>query len=188
MSPRIFNKPLRILLSTNALVLIASAMFIPIYALYVEDIGGDLFDAGLTAAVYAAVAGGMTLISGRLTDKLKRKELMVVVGYVIVGVGFLLYTFANSLGVLIAIQAIVGLGTAIYAPAFDTLYSHNLHERRTGLQWGAWEAMDYFATAAGALLGGAIVTYLGFTAMFVMMSVFCFASAAYIFFLPKKTL
>ncbi|HCJ52789.1 MAG: hypothetical protein A2898_04915 [Candidatus Kerfeldbacteria bacterium RIFCSPLOWO2_01_FULL_48_11] len=188
MSPRIFNQPLRILLGTNALVLIASAMFIPIYALYVEDIGGDLFDAGLTAAVYALVAGSLTIVSGRMTDRLKRKELMVIVGYVIVGIGFLLYTFANSLAVLIVIQAIIGFGTAVYAPAFDTLYSHNLHIRRTGLQWGAWEAMDYFATAAGALLGGAIVTFLGFTAMFVLMSAFCLASATYIFFLPKKTL
>lgn len=188
MSPRIFNQPLRILLSTNALVLIASAMFIPIYALFVDDIGGDIFDVGYTAAVFAVAAGLMTLISGNITDRVKRKELLVVIGYMTVGIGFVSYMFVETLTSLIIVQALVGFGLAFYAPAFDVLYTNNLREKKSGIQWAAWESMDYFTSAIGALIGASIVSLLGFDAMFLVMAALCFASAVYIYFLPKRTL
>ena len=60
-----FNKAIRILLTTNSFILIASAMLAPIYALFVEEIGSDLLDASYAFAVFAFVAGITTLISGK---------------------------------------------------------------------------------------------------------------------------
>lgn len=83
-----FNKALKILLFTNGIILFAGAMMGPIYALYVEKIGGDLLDASFTFALYAFAAGIMTLISGRYADKIKENELIVVLGYGLIGFGF----------------------------------------------------------------------------------------------------
>ena len=49
----LFNKALRILLITNGLVLLTGAMLGPIYALFVENISGDLLDASLTGDFFA---------------------------------------------------------------------------------------------------------------------------------------
>ena len=87
----LFNKALRILLITNGLVLLASAMLGPIYALFVENIGGDLLDASLTGGLFALAAGITTLVAGRFADKNKRGDLIVVFGYTLMGIGFLLY-------------------------------------------------------------------------------------------------
>ena len=73
MSNHIFNRPLKILLSTNALIFIASAMFGPIYALFVEGIGGDILDASLAGAIFALSAGTVTLLSGKYVDKVKEE-------------------------------------------------------------------------------------------------------------------
>lgn len=184
----LFNKQISILLVTNGLILIAGAMLGPIYALFVEKIGGNLLDASYAFGAYALAAGFTTLISGRYADKLKENELIVVFGYGIMGLAFLGYTLVNSILSLLLVQIIIGLGEAIYSPAFDAVYSKHLDGHKSGREWGAWEAINYFTTAFGAITGGLLVTFFGFNTMFVVMGLLCFASAIYIFRLPRRVL
>lgn len=183
-----FNRALRILLATNGLILLSAAMLGPIYALFVTEIGGDLLDASLTGAIFALAAGITTFLSGKYSDHIKENELVVAFGYTVMGFGFLLYTLVTSIWFLFGVQVIIGFGEAIYAPAYDALYSKHLDGRKSGTQWGAWESMNYFATAVGAIIGGLIVSTWGFTPIFVLMASFCFGSSLYIYFLPRKLL
>ena len=182
------NRALKILIITNSLVLVAAAMLGPIYALFVEKIGGSLMDASLTGGLFALAAGVTTLISGKYADKIKSNELIMVGGYVIVGIGFLLYTFVNSIIFLFAVQILIGFGEAVYWPVFDTLYSKHITKRKAGREWGVWESMSYFTFAFGAIVGGFIVVKLGFNIMFIIMAALCFISAIYVYRLPKSVL
>ena len=183
-----FNRPLRILLSTNALILMAGAMLFPIYAIFVKKVGGDLMDASIAGGIFALVAGLTTLLSGKYSDKVKENELIVVVGYAIMGVGFCLYFWVNSVIFLFFAQAVIGLGEAIYSPAFDAVYSKHLDHHKSGTQWSAWESMNYFTTALSAVLGGGVVTLFGFKTLFILMALLCFSSALYILFLKRSVL
>lgn len=182
------NRALRILLSTNAMILLAVTMFGPISAIFVEKIGGDLMDASLAGGIFALAAGLTALVSGKYSDRFKENELIVVVGYAIMGVGFMLYMSVDSVISLFIVQIIVGLGQAIYSPAFDAVYSKHLNQSRSGSQWGAWESVNYFTTAAGAIIGGGVVTFLGFRMLFLIMAILCFGSALYIFRLKRSVL
>lgn len=188
MTTFLFNKALRILLTTNALVLMAAAMLGPIYALFVQKVGGDLMEASVAGGIFALTAGLTTLITGKFSDKVKENELIVVIGYSLMGIGFLLYLWVNSIGFLFFVQVIIGLGEAIYSPAFDAVYSKHLDGHKSGSQWGAWESMNYFTAAFGAIAGGALVTLFNFQLLFVLMSAFCFGSAIYIFQLNRRVL
>lgn len=183
-----FNKALRILLVTNAMILVGASMLGPIYALFVEKLGGNLMDASVAGGIFALIAGITTLVSGKYSDIIRENELIIVFGYIIMGVGFFLYTAVNSIPFLFIVQAIVGLGEALYAPAFDTVYSKHLDGHKSGTQWGAWESMNYFTAAVGALLGGSIVTLFGFQALFVIMTMLCFGSALYLYRLKRSVL
>ena len=183
-----FNKALRILLWTNALILMAGAMFGPIYAIFVEKIGGDLMDASIAWSIFAISAGITTFISGHFSDKMKQSELLVVAGYFIMGIGFLGYLFVNSVIALFVVEAVVGVGEAIFSPAFDSIYSKHLDGHRSGKQWGAWESMYYFVMTIGAIAGGYIVNNFGFNALFSIMAMLCFFSALYIYKLPRRVL
>lgn len=182
------NKALRILLITNSMIFLAAAMLGPIYALFIEKIGGKLLDASFAGGILAFTAGLTVLLSGKYSDRIKENELVVVAGYSIVGIGFLLYTVANSIWSVFLIQILIGLGEAIYLPAFDALYSKHLDLNKSGTQWGMWESMRYFSTAAGAIIGGFIATKLGFNVLFLAMTLLCFISALYILYLPRKVL
>lgn len=183
-----FNKPLRILLVTNGSILAAAAMLGPIYALFVEKIGGDLLDASYAFGIFALVAGLVTLFSGRYADRIKDPELVIALGYLIMGIGFFGYIFVDSVQFLFVVQIIIGLGEAIYSPAFDATYSSHLSGNRFGSEWGAWEAINYLTAAFGAISGGLIVTLLGFNGMFVIMGLISIASALYILHLPREVL
>ena len=188
MTRRFFNKALRILLMTNAVVLVAAAMLGPIYALFVEKIGGSLLDASITGGIFALAGGLTTLAAGKYADKIKHDELIVAAGYLVMGIGFFLYMFVNSIWFLFGVQILIGFAEAAYSPAFDALYSKHITERKAGREWGAWESLNYFSVFAGAVIGGLIVTKFGFNAIFILMSLLCVASSAYIYHLPRSTL
>jgi len=184
----VFNKSLRILLATNVMILVAAAMLAPIYAIFVEEIGGDLLDASIAGSIFAFVAGFTSFLSGEYVDKLKEKRYLIVVGYLLMALGFFLYLFVHSVWMLFVVQVVIGLGEAIYSPAFDALYSKHLDKLKEGLEWGAWESLNYFSLGVGALSGGFIVNFLGFQFLFIIMGVLCLSSALYILFLNKKVL
>jgi MFS family permease len=173
---------------TNGLILVAGAMLGPIYALFVERIGGDLLDASYTFAAFAVTAGVVTLLSGKYSDKMKESEIIVALGYSIMALGFFSYVFVSSLAMLLIVQVVIGLGEAIYAPSFDALYSKHITRGKSGRQWGAWEAINYFTIAIGAVGGGLLVTQFGFNAMFVAMGLLSVFSALFILFLPRDVL
>lgn len=185
---RVLNGKLKILLVTNGMILFAAAMLGPIYALFVDKIGGDLLDASLAGATFSVTAGIAVFLSGKLSDRVKENELIVMTGYLFMGFGFFLYTQIDSMVQLLFVQVIIGLGEALYSPSFDALYSKYLDGDRSGSQWGTWESMNYFSAAAGAVSGGIVVSFLSFDALFLGMSVLAIGSALYIYHLPRTTL
>ncbi|MDD1677640.1 MAG: hypothetical protein LUO93_00455, partial [Methanomicrobiales archaeon] len=98
------RKALRILLITDSLVLIAGATLGPIYALFVEKVGGDLLDASFAGSIFAVAAGLTVWLSGKYSDRLKQPELVIVFGYGVMGFGYLLYTMVNSIWFLLVVQ------------------------------------------------------------------------------------
>lgn len=189
MKNTLFNKALKVLLATNGLILMAAAMLGPIYALFVERIGGSLLDASMAGGIFALTAGVVSLLSGRLSDEIRHSERVIMLGYAMIGLGFFLYLFVDSILFLFAVQMIIGFGEAIYSPAFDKLYSLHLDVGKGGREWGAWETMNYFTYAAGALFGGLLVSRFGFDIIFMMMAVLCYLSAGYLYVLsPRRIL
>ncbi len=184
---KLFNHSLKILVGTNAIILTAAAMLGPIYALFIEEIGGDLMDAAIAGAIFALAAGVTTLISGKYADHIEKKRI-VAFGYLLMALGFFLLAWAQSIYTLFAIQALIGLGEAIYSPPFDALYSNHLDAHKQGRQWSIWESTNYFTMVIGALIGGYIATELGFSALFYTMAALCSVSAIYLLVLPKRIL
>jgi len=180
---------LRILLITDGLFLLASAMIGPIYAIFVEEIGGDILTAGTSFAVFSSVLGLLILIMGKVEDIfLKETELWVCAGYFVIALGFFGYLFIKTPLHLFFIQTILAIGIAIESPAFCAVYSRHLDKKRIAFQWGAWDAMHSLTAALGALSGSAIAAFLGFKILFLIMGCLALFSCFIILFLPRKVL
>jgi MFS family permease len=182
------NPALKALLISDALVLISVAMVTPIYAVYVSQVGGDLLDAGITAAALAFGSAITAFFAGKYTDSLRNKKFLLVLSHAVVGIGFLLFITINNIWYLAAVQALIGLVRALADPAFDALYSTHLDKKREATEWGHWEALAYAAGGIGAIMGGVIVHFYDFNTLFICMAVLCIASAIYIWRVPKTVL
>lgn len=160
---------MKILLFASSLSMLAGGLFSPIYAIFVEQIGGDILTAGTAYFVFSIVAGVLIFFISRWEDHLKHLERFVVAGYIIGALGYLGLLFVKTPAHLFAVQIIFGLGEAVNIPAYDGLYSKLLEKGKYASEWGIWETMAYTVTAIAALIGGIIGELYGFKALFTIM-------------------
>lgn len=182
------NKALRILVAVNTTMVFVIGLLAPFYATFVQRIGGDIAFAGFSWAVFAIVAGVLTLLFGKWQMKVKEQELMLALGYLIRGLVFLSYAFMGSMSQLIFTQVLWGVGAALGSPAFDAVYSSHTTKEESIVQWGQWEGIASIATGLAALAGGILIQEMGFSAVFIGMAVISFLLGIYIWRLPRKLL
>ncbi|QQG43858.1 MAG: MFS transporter [Candidatus Roizmanbacteria bacterium] len=168
---------LKILLLADSWQVTALGMIAPIYAIFVERIGGDLLDASWAYFAFMMSTGVTIFLISHWEDKIKHKEKLIMLGYVLTVAGAMMYIFVFNQFTLIITQIVLGLAQAIKDPAYDALYSDYLDTGKKASEWGDWESMYYVATALAAILGGYIATVLGFRALFVGMAIFSIFSA-----------
>ena len=60
---------LKILILSSFFINLAAGLFGPIYAIFVEEIGGDLLTAGTAYAIFAIASGSLIFMLGKWEDK-----------------------------------------------------------------------------------------------------------------------
>lgn len=163
------QKELKILLFSSALFMLAAGLFGPIYAVFVEEIGGDLLTAGLAYAAFSISAAILIFFISKWEDRVKHQEKLVVFGYILSCTGFLGYLLIQKPWHLFIVQIIFGIGEAIGTPAYDGLYSGHLDKGKFVSEWGLWESMQWIVTAVAAAVGGFLANVYGFRFLFVVM-------------------
>ena len=93
-------------------------MFSPIYALFVEELGGDVMVASNAWAVLSLAAGLFSFVTGKWENKIKETELGIAWSQFIIGFAYLIYFMADGVLALYAAQALLGIGLAFYWPTF----------------------------------------------------------------------
>ncbi|MFJ8751991.1 MFS transporter [Streptomyces sp. NPDC102441] len=157
------------------LALLAFAQFIValdynIVYVALPDIGKEL---GFTAqslqwvvSAYVVAFGGLLLLGGRAVDRLGARRLFMT-GLALYGLASLVGGLATEPGLLIAARAVQGIGGALLTPATLALVAVSFDEgpARTKAM-AVWGAAGSGGLAAGALLGGVLTNYLGWTWVF----------------------
>lgn len=159
-----------ILYTTSWLSWFAAGLLGPIYAIFVENIGGDILDAGIAWATFSIVMGVLTLIIGRFENKKFDRRKSVVLGYFILTMAMIGYLFVENPTTLLVVQAIIGIGAAINYPAWDTLFSHAVEKDKETTEWAGQEGGIQIIAGCAALAGSFVANKYGFATLFVVMS------------------
>lgn len=175
-----------ILYLTDGFLIAGTALLAPIFAIFVESIGGGIIEAGTAFTVFALTAGIGILFFSRIEDTSENYPKFVSIGYALAAFAYLLYIFINSPWQLYFAQFILGIAAAIRVPAYDVLLSrHSSHH--LAVAWGNWNATAYLVSACSATLGAIIASTLGFTTMLMIIFILSLISFFLSFFLTTHS-
>lgn len=125
----------------------------------------SLSETGLLAAVYPAVWGVSQIFTGRLSDYVCKKDLLMW-GMILQGVALFGLSYSDVFSSFAVWLSLLGFGTALVYPTFLASIADNTHPHDRAHSLGIfrfWRDMGY---AAGALLFGVLADYAGISFSF----------------------
>ncbi len=129
------------------------------------DLNASLNDVIWVVSAYLLAFAVPLLLTGRLGDRYGPKRLYGI-GLVLFLVASLACGLATSAEALIAARVFQGLGAAAMTPQTMAFITRLFPPARRGAALGMWGSVAGLATVSGPLLGGVLVTHLGWEWIF----------------------
>lgn len=162
------NKLASLLLVSSSLLTFAAEMLTPVYAVFAEEIGGDLLTAGIAYSLFWISGGIFIYLMSKVEEKEKDLGKYIFTGYTLQSIGFLAMIFISEPIHLFIVEVIFGVGSAIATPAYDGMFSKLLGDNVVS-GWGTWEAVTYLTMGASSAFGGYIAQFMGFKALLIFI-------------------
>lgn len=152
----------------------------PVYSIFVvKNFSASLFHAGLLSAIFLLISAVFKMPAGKLVDKHGKWKILFV-GLLGCGISSLCYIFAFDLIHLYLIEFVYGLSFGFQRPALLSLMAVVSNKPSRGLLMGVFDSVDDISGAFAAIASGAVVTSLGFEALFLLCFTCYILSALFI--------
>jgi len=132
--------------------------------------------AGIVTAIYPTVWGIGQLFTGKMADKYSQKA-MLFWGMLLQGVAILLLPFVHEFWLLIALAAILGIGTALVYPTFLTAIARVTTPAQRAESIGSFRLWRDLGYAAGAIISGIVADAFGLSAAIILIGVLTIVSS-----------
>jgi MFS family permease len=168
--------------TAGAIVLpLALAQFIASYAAsnmnvaistIADDLDTDVSGIQTTITLFTLTMAALMIPGSKLTDIFGRKSCFIV-GLVVYGVGALLASLAQGLGMLtIGYSLLEGVGSALMIPPIYILITVAFDDLKTRAKWfGVVSGAAGLGSATGPLIGGLLTSYVSWRASFLLQVV-----------------
>lgn len=153
----------KFLITAFSLSIFSEGILLPIYAIFVQEVGGDILEASTAMAIFLITEGIITILIHRIKWNKKQQLFLLVLGWAIWTLGIISYLFVSSIAMLFVTQILTAIGNAIADPIFDTELSAHIDKNKKEFEWGFFEGLNSFIQGVAALLGGMIAYYFGFS-------------------------
>lgn len=149
----------------------ADGLLGPLFAVFAQQVGGNVLDIAWAWGVYLVVTGVCVIIVGTLSDRIPKLPVLVA-GYALTAVLTFCYLLVHTPLALLLVQAGLGFAIALSNPTYYALLTGAARtSERDGALWGWADGRDKIALGLAVFAGGLIVDRAGFAVLFVIMGV-----------------
>ena len=154
-------------------------MFGPLLAVFTERVGGSILDISWAWATYLIVTSFVIIIVGKISDNKISKEKLMISGYALNVVFTFAYLTVSSPMRLFFVQAGLGVAAALAMPTWQALYAKYEDRKHAGYTWGLADGEAQLITGLAIIIGGLIVNYISFEALFIVMGIIQIVATLY---------
>ncbi len=163
----LLTRPLLTFMGAMVLANIASRMYGPLLALYLESMGADVGQVGLFFTLSSIAPLAFQILGGWLSDSIGRLQ-AVAIGSVAGVVGMVVYIVAPSWHWMLISSFMGAVAGAFVAPSFQAFIAEQSNEENLGEIYGLAESIFMIVGIVGPPLGGFLADNFGFRTMFIV--------------------
>lgn len=170
------NPVIRLLIISDTVVIGATGLLGPIFALFIEDFiqGGNATVAGLAAGIFLFTKSIMQVPIAHFIDKVRGEKddfWLMFICTVLIALIPLLYLVIHTPLQLYIVQFILGLFTAFTFPTYMAIFTRHIDKKKEGTEWGIYFTLTDLTSATLAAVGGYLATAQGFPALIIAVVV-----------------
>jgi MFS family permease len=129
----------------------ATEMVYPLIPLYLTALGAPPAILGVIEGFAESTASILKVFSGRLSDKLRRRKPLAIIGYSGSMFGRLILYLSNAWGAVFAGRMVDRIGKGVRVAPRDALIADCTPQGKRGMAFGLHRAMDSLGAAAGVV-------------------------------------
>lgn len=168
----------KLLLLASSLWFFSEGLLGPLFAVFGEQIGGNVLDITAAWAAYLIVSGLAYPVVGRLLNHSRWKYRMIAVGYMLNTILTFAYLLVTNTHQLLLVQLGLGLAEAISTPSWDAFFATQLSETDDTFAWGIASGHTQFISGVAIAVGGLIANFISFRALFITMGIISLLATA----------
>ncbi|MBU0946930.1 MAG: MFS transporter [Proteobacteria bacterium] len=157
------------LLLSVYIALLGIGIIVPVMPVFATDLGASGFGLGLIIAAFSISRGLLQPIVGTLSDRWGRKRFLISGLFVYTLIGLILPQ-AASVGNLILIRALHGVGSAMIVPVAMAYMGDMAEEGKEGQAMSMLNIAIFCGIGTGPLLGGIFTDFWGMESAFYAMA------------------
>jgi MFS family permease len=139
----------------------SSEMLMPILPIFFQDVLGiNKAFIGLIEGTAESFSSFMKVISGYISDKIKKRKFFIIIGYAIPAFIKPIYIFASSWWNIFILRFIERSGKGLRDPPRDALIAASTHEDKYGGAFGFHRMMDTLGAVTGVVALAIILQFL----------------------------
>jgi len=127
--------------------------------------GATIADVQWVVEAYTLFLAALMLTGGALGDRFGRKRIFVI-GVAVFTAGSIACGLAPGITALIACRGLQGIGAALMVPGSLAIISASFPDDERGKAIGTWSAFTSITMVVGPLVGGALIEYVSWRAIF----------------------
>lgn len=148
-------------------LMFAIAMAGPVVPLYASSLGASWVQLGFMGTSWGATLMLLAMVSGRISDKLGRKPLLIASGCLST-IAALSYLLSSTVTGLILTRILEGVAWALFWPTIEALTTEIVEPRAAGRAMGMATASYGIAFATGSFAGGSITQIFSYSQTFIL--------------------